>query len=230
MRIEEDTAAQTKPDQFRVAADTLYVRGAPSTSAGRIGTLTKGMVIEKTGENDAKDWIKILLNGIEGWVSTKYLLKVPYLPPLGEDFAWMAIAEAEKEKEIHEIPGEENDPQVLEYFTATSNLSKSVRSKDETPWCSAFANWCLKQAGYEGTRNAAARSWMDWGEAIETPRRGCIVVFQREGGGHVGFYIGETETEILVLGGNQQNRETLLFEVSEKYYLKSNLLGYRIPG
>ena len=229
MRIEEGIGTPTEPDKFRVTVNTLYVRGAPSSSSGKVGTLKKDAVIEKAGENDAKDWIKILLNGIEGWVLAEHLSKVPYIPPLGEDFAWMPIAEAEKAKGIHEIPGQENEPRVLEYLAATSNLDKSVRSRDETPWCSAFANWCLKQAGYEGTRNAAARSWLDWGEPIEAPRRGCIVVFQREGGGHVGFYVGETETEILVLGGNQQNRETLLFEVSEKYYLKSNLLGYRIP-
>ena len=30
-------------------------------------------------------------------------------------------------------------------------------------------------------------------------------------------------------GGNQQNLETEIFEVSEKYYPKSELLGYRIP-
>lgn len=231
MRTEGDISAmQTEPDKFRVAAEALYVRGEPSTSAAKIGTLKKGMVIEKTGENDAKDWIKILLNGAEGWVSTKYLLKVPYIPPIGEDFKWMKFAEEEKAKGIHEIPGAENEPQVLEYFKATGNLGPSARSMDETPWCSAFANWCLKQAGYEGTNNATAHSWLNWGQKIETPRRGCIVVFKREGGGHVGFFIEETETEIKVLGGNQQNKETLIYEVSEKYYAKSDWLGYRIPA
>jgi hypothetical protein len=62
------------------------------------------------------------------------------------------------------------------------------------------------------------------------PRRGCIVVFQREKKfGHVGFYLEETGTHIKVLGGNQQNLETQIFEVSEKYYPKSELLGYWIP-
>jgi len=45
----------------------------------------------------------------------------------------------------------------------------------------------------------------------------------------VGFYLDETETHIKVLGGNQQNPETEIIEVSEKYYPKSELLGYRIP-
>jgi uncharacterized protein (TIGR02594 family) len=75
-----------------------------------------------------------------------------------------------------------------------------------------------------------ARSWLSWGQATQTPRRGCIVVFQREKKfGHVGFYLEETDTEIKVLGGNQQNLQTRMFEVSEKYYPRSELLGYRIP-
>ena len=221
----------TETNQFRVIAESLNVRSGPSASEVKIGTLQKGAVIEKIEENETGDWIKILFDGMDGWVSTKFLKKVPYIPPPDEDFAWMKYAEEEKAKGIHEIPGEGNEPQVLEYLAATSNLGRSAASKDETPWCSAFVNWCLKQAEYEGTNHALARSWLDWGQEIETPRRGCIVVFQREQKfGHVGFYLEETETEIKVLGGNQQNRETLIFEVSEKCYAKSDWLGYRIPA
>lgn len=216
-------------DEFRVTALSLNVRNEPSASALKISSLQQGVVIQRIDENESGDWIKILINGAEGWVSKKFLKKVPYIPGPDEDFAWMAIAEAEKG--ISEIPGGENRPRVLEYLAATSNLGRSAASKDETPWCSAFVNWCLKQAGYEGTNNAAARSWLDWGQEIATPRRGCIVVFQREQKyGHVGFYLEETETEIKVLGGNQQNAETQLFEVSEKFYAKSDWLGYRIPA
>jgi uncharacterized protein (TIGR02594 family) len=140
---------------------------------------------------------------------------------------------AEKEKGVQEIPGAGNNPRVLEYLHATKNLDTLARSKDETPWCSAFVNWCLKQAGYTGTENALARSWLTWGVPTKVPRRGCIVVLQRTGSagsGHVGFYLEETEKDLLLLGGNQQNLETMVFEVSEKYYPKSSLLGYRIPG
>jgi len=218
-------------NQFRVTAVALNVRNGPSASALKIGSLPQGTVIERVEENEAGTWVKILFEGTEAWVSKKFLRKVQYIPPPDEDFAWMAFAEAEKEKGVHEIPGAENEPRVLEYLAATSNLSQSVASKDETPWCSAFVNWCVKQAGYDGTDHALARSWLDWGQAIETPRRGCIVVFQREKKfGHVGFFIEETEIEIKVLGGNQQNKETLLYEVSEKSYAKSDWLGYRMPA
>ena len=78
---------------------------------------------------------------------------------------------------------------------------------DETHWCSAFVNWCVEQAGFEGTDSALARSWSTWGKGIAEPRRGCIVVFSRpEAGpmaGHDGFFMGGNGSSISVLGGNQ---------------------------
>jgi uncharacterized protein (TIGR02594 family) len=214
-------------DKYRSTVN-LYVREAPTTAARAVGRLAIDDVIEKVAESEDGKWIKLQFQGREGWSSKRYLAKVPYIPPQGEDFPWMAIAE--QEMGVSEIPGSENNPRVLEYLRSTTNLSKAATSKDETPWCSAFVNWCLEKTGYERTKNALARSWLSWGQPITTPRRGCIVVFQREKKfGHVGFYLEETETHVKVLGGNQQNLETKIFEVSEKYYPKSELLGYRIP-
>jgi uncharacterized protein (TIGR02594 family) len=216
-----------EPEKYRSTAN-LNVRAAPTTASKALGRLAPDDVIEKTGESADGKWIRILFNGVEAWLSQRYLAKVPYIPPVGEDFPWMAIAA--QEKGVNEIPGSGNNPRVLEYLRTTTNIGKAATSKDETPWCSAFVNWCLEQAGYDRTKNALARSWLTWGQPITAPRRGCIVVFQREKKfGHVGFYLDETETHIKVLGGNQQNPETKIFEVSEKYYPKSELLGYRIP-
>lgn len=214
-------------EKYRSTA-SLNIRAAPGTSGKILGKLAVDDVIEKIGESDDGKWIRFLFQEGEAWSSRRYLVKVPYIPPLGEDFPWMAIAEAELG--VSEVPGSGNNPRVLEYLQSTTNLGRSATSRDETPWCSAFVNWCLEQAGYDRTRNALARSWLGWGQAIQTPRRGCIVIFQREKKfGHVGFYLEENETQIKVLGGNQQNLETKIFEVSEKYYLRSELLGYRIP-
>lgn len=215
-------------EKYRCTIKSLNIREAPTVSSAILGKLLKGDVIEKIGESDDGKWVKSIANGAQGWSSKRYLSKVPYIPGPDEDFPWMEMAG--KEKGVNEIPGAGNNPRVVEYLKTTTNLSAASSSKDETPWCSAFVNWCLKQTGYERTKSALARSWLNWGEAIDIPRRGCIVVFSREGGfGHVGFYLGETETEIKVLGGNQKNPETGIFEVSEKYYPKSALLGYRIP-
>lgn len=214
-------------EKYRSTAN-LNVRTEPSTSSKILGRLSVGDVIRKIDESDDGKWVHFIYHGAEAWASKRYLSKIPYIPPLGEDFPWMAVAE--HEKGVNEVPGRGNNPRVLEYLKSTTNLNKTAASMDETPWCSAFVNWCLQQAGYERTKSAVARSWLAWGQPISTPRRGCIVVFEREKKfGHVGFYLEETATHIKVLGGNQQNAETKIFEVSEKYYPKSDLLGYRIP-
>jgi uncharacterized protein (TIGR02594 family) len=215
-------------ENYRVTIKSLNIRGMPTTTSKVLGRLSESEVVEKLGESDDGKWIKLIWNGVEGWSSKRFLAKQPYIPPIGEDFVWMALAE--QEKGVHEIPGGENHPRVVEYLHSTTNLNKASKSKDETPWCSAFVNWCLTQAGYEGTNSALARSWLKWGQSITEPRRGCIVVFTREAVfGHVAFYLGETDTHIKVLGGNQLNPETKIYEVSEKYYPKTDLLGYRIP-
>jgi uncharacterized protein (TIGR02594 family) len=215
-------------ENYRVTIKSLNVREKPSTAFRILEQLKANDVVEKLAESDDGKWIKVIWNGVEGWLSKRYLAKQPYIPPLEEDFAWMAIAE--QEKGVHEIPGGDNHPRVVEYLQSTTNLDKVSKSKDETPWCSAFVNWSLTQSGYEGTNSALARSWLKWGQPITEPRKGCIVVFQREVKfGHVAFYLGETETHIKVLGGNQLNPETNIYEVSEKYYPKTDLLGYRIP-
>lgn len=135
-------------------------------------------------------------------------------------YSWIEIAIMEIGQE--EILGSKHNPRIVEYGKA---VSLEV-SDDETPWCSIFINWCMKQAGIEGTGKANARSWLAWGNLLEKPQSGCVVVFRRGNSrwkGHVGFYIDEDTTRIKVLGGNQRN------SVSYKWYNKQDLLGYRWP-
>jgi len=216
------------PVQYRVTAGLLNIRNGASTRDAVLGQLRKNQVIDALEESPDGRWVKTAFQDREGWVSKKHLKILPYLPGSDEDFAWMSVAE--KEIGIIEIPGRLSHPRVLEYLSAT-DVRSIARTSDETDWCSAFVNWCLSKAGYEGTGSALARSWLDWGQKIDTPRKGCIVIFSRgRRFGHVGFYIGETDTEIIVLGGNQNNPETNISGVNLKYYPKSRLLGYRIPG
>ena len=84
-------------------------------------------------------------------------------------------------------------------------------------WCAAFVNAALKTVNLPGSEAfndnpLLAKSFLNWGEEVKSPRRGDIVVFSRgtEGWqGHAGFYItsytdGETEYYI-ILGGNQND-------------------------
>lgn len=137
------------------------------------------------------------------------------LPP------WLDIAA--KEIGIKEIMGITHHPKILIYHQATSLKAED----DETPWCSAFVNWCMQEAGYPKTDSGLARSWIKYGDSVEEPYRGCITVLERgkPWQGHVGFYISESAPGwIKLLGGNQKNR------VSIETYPLHRVLTYREPS
>lgn len=73
------------------------------------------------------------------------------------------------------------------------------------PWCGAFVAHCLQSAGLAiAERYASALAWAQWGIGLSAPAVGCVVVFNRDGGGHVGFVAGvDPSGRLLVLGGNQ---------------------------
>ncbi len=217
-------------ENYRVTTVALNVRAAPSTTSKILGHVIKDQVIVKIAETPDGIWIRHKENSLEGWSSKKFLLKITGDAPVG-DFPWLSIAD--KEYGVIEFPGKENNPRVLEYLATVTNIGPHWRSQDETAWCSAFVNWCVEKAGYVGTKSALSVSWLNWGKKIDKPVKGCIAVFSRGGGGHCGFYIDEmltlSETYIRILGGNQEHMETQIGAVNLRYYLKSRLLGYRVP-
>ena len=127
---------------------------------------------------------------------------------------WLLIAE--QELGIRERAGKAHNIRIINYLKTALNLGRWGRSRDETPWCAAFVNWCLKEAGYEGTNHALARSFLHWGDVMETPRLGAIIVIRYRGqqdastgsrrGFHVGFFIRESRYSYRILGGNHGNR------------------------
>lgn len=123
---------------------------------------------------------------------------------------WYLVADDERQHGVAETPGAQATPRILEYFQTTTYNTQS----DETPWCSAFVNWALRQAGVQGTLSAAAASWIYWGVGT-APRTGAITVIRNasaansslsSSGNHVGFLVSDTPTSFILLGGNQNNR------------------------
>jgi uncharacterized protein (TIGR02594 family) len=118
------------------------------------------------------------------------------------DAPWISFARGELGQ--RDYPGPLYNPRVLEYLNTTGQQGNS----DETSWCSAFVNWCMTQAGKRGTNNAAARSWLGFGQALSSPRPGCVVILWRESPsswkGHVGFFDGwDVGNRVRLLAGNQ---------------------------
>jgi uncharacterized protein (TIGR02594 family) len=123
---------------------------------------------------------------------------------------------------LQEIPGEEHNPAILNFF---ATIGHSWVQDDETAWCSAFINYIAHVCGVEKSGKLNARSWLDVGEDQHKPEKGDIVVLWREKRaswkGHVGLYVGEEVGKIHILGGNQNN------EVNITAYPSYRLLGYK---
>ena len=123
---------------------------------------------------------------------------------------------------VAEIPGPETNARIAEYHATTG-----TEPNDETPWCSSFRNWCEVEAGGIGTGKPNARSWLDWGEPVDTPIEGDTVVLWRGSRngwqGHVGFFVRYSDdgSAVRVLGGNQGDR------VSMAWYPRERVLGFR---
>ncbi len=129
------------------------------------------------------------------------------------------IEYALKEYGQKEIAGDKHNPRVVQYST---DIGNTYVKTDEVAWCSEFVNWCLLQAGIQGTKSAVARSFMTWGEETKTPQFGDLVIFAWDAtSGHIGFYVNETEHIVRVLGGNQDD------EVNITRYKKDRIVSYR---
>jgi len=207
--------------RYRVTASSLNVRARPSIAAKVVAFVRRDDVVTGLATSEDGYWQRIRLGDVRGWCSHKYLS--PVAPePAPEEFPWMRVAAAEEG--VKELPGTQENPRIVEYLSST-NLGAPFSLRDETPWCSAFVNWCVERSGYEGTDSAWARSWLTWGKRTTAPRRGCIVVLSRDvNAGHVGFFVGATTSGVKVLGGNQAN------QVCVSTYPRERVLGFRLPG
>lgn len=80
----------------------------------------------------------------------------------------------------------------------------------------------VKRAGFEPVAKPLwARNWASFGTKADKASLGDVLVFSRDGGGHVGLYVGEDASAWHVLGGNQGD------QVSINRIAKSRLLAAR---
>ena len=132
------------------------------------------------------------------------------------------VDEARRHIGLTEIKGPQHNPEIVAMWKA---IKRGGIRDDETPWCAAFVGACLERVGIQSTRFEGARSYASWGEKLEKPVAGCVVVFSRDGGGHVGFVVGQDKAgNLLVLGGNQGDA------VNVKAFQRSRVTGYRWPS
>ncbi len=105
---------------------------------------------------------------------------------------------------VKETPGATSTPLVL----AMLQLDGAWPTDDAVPWCSAYANWVAWLLRLPRSKSLAARSWLGVGRPValtEARADSDIVVLERDGGGHVGFFAGLEGENVLILGGNQHD-------------------------
>jgi len=150
---------------------------------------------------------------------------------------WIEIARREIGQ--REIAGRTHNSRIMEYIYTCTNILKTENERkyvaregeEGVEWCSCFVNWCLRQAGFIGTDNALASSWMNWGTKLSGPQSGAIAVFSWTGAklNHVAF-VDEVDGEFKMLGGNQSGLQGGgANQVSSKRLPQGSVRHYRWP-
>jgi uncharacterized protein (TIGR02594 family) len=126
---------------------------------------------------------------------------------------------------VREIKGPKHNPTIMGWIKRLTPKKLGIAvNDDETPWCGTFMAAVMSEAGFATPPIAVrASSWGAWGTPLIKPSPGAVMVFTRQGGGHVGLYVGEDATAYHVLGGNQSD------SVSITRIAKSRLTTARWP-
>lgn len=120
------------------------------------------------------------------------------------------IQEAVKLLGVVEVPGPKNNSVITDWAKEIGDRANAWYTQDSIPWCGLFVAICVHRTGRLPVSNyLRARDWAEFGEPSNSPSVGDILVFARQGGGHVGFYVGHNATSYYVLGGNQSDAVTI---------------------
>lgn len=149
---------------------------------------------------------------------------------LPTNYQWLAsepgpkmLVEALKLYGTEELSGDADNPVIMAW--AKEIGVANVYSADSVPWCGLFMGVVAKRAGKELPSSPLwALSWSRFGAPTDKPKLGDVLTFKRDGGGHVGLYVGEDSAAYHVLGGNQHD------QVSITRIAKSRLYCARSPA
>ena len=143
---------------------------------------------------------------------------------------WLAYAEHERKLGIRRGGGQVSNQHIQEYATATT----MGRTNDASyAYCAAFANWCLTNAGFAGTRSAraircACSSELGKSTKQNRPAYGALALIKFPevwcaGGHHVTFVIGKSERQSHCYARRQPRRQSCRFPEHSSCGLGSSL-------
>lgn len=131
---------------------------------------------------------------------------------------------------VRETPGAANNPVIMNWGNRLGAKVLGIAyGADSVPWCGLFAAWCVTAAGLKPPGiSIRAKSWASWGGAISLaatrPPLGAVAVFERQGGGHVGFVVAAfRDGSLAILGGNQGDA------VNIRRFTRDRLVALRWP-
>lgn len=127
-------------------------------------------------------------------------------PAIPREPVW--VREARRFMGLKEISGPKYEPTIVDWAKRFGGWIAKFYVDDDIPWCGLFVGHVVAVTLPREKLPAnvlGALQWAKFGRELNAPAPGAILVFKRAGGGHVGFYIGETSTHYIVLGGNQNN-------------------------
>lgn len=154
----------------------------------------------------------------------------PAAPAQGLDPVW--IIEARRFLGIVEVAGPRSHPTILGWAKRLGPRVLGMNyTGDDIPWCGLFVAAVIAATLPAEPLPAIvvrASAWDRYGRKLNAPAYGAVARFERPGGGHVGFVVGQSADGKLlrILGGNQTNR------VSETWIEARRLApgGMRWPG
>lgn len=139
---------------------------------------------------------------------------------MSQELPWMVVAKSLIGTK--ENPAKNSSNPAIIKWAAMAEIPGYTN--DEIPWCGLFVAHCFVECGVDYVDKPMwARNWAKFDDQLADPIYGAVMTFIRNGGGHVGFYVGEDEDHFLILGGNQSN------EVNISKIEKSRLLSINWP-
>lgn len=138
----------------------------------------------------------------------------------------LILKEALKLYGVKEAAGSANNPVIIKWADEVAAKVKTVYAKwadawydkDSIAWCGLFMAVVACRASqdrperFPPEKYLSAAEWANFGRPIakDGAMLGDVLVFTRDGGGHVGLYVGEDSANFYVLGGNQSDQVNIM--------------------
>jgi len=126
------------------------------------------------------------------------------------------LAIAQSQIGLGEIGGNNQGIYIRQYLNGHENL----------PWCAGFVSYCIKKSGSKLPYTLRARDYLKLGQKVYNPRSGDLIVFGRQGGGHIGIIEKVLQDRIIVIEGNRGDYPAKVQRVVYKRGHIKNLLAF----